>query len=211
MAAKDITLVGAVFARLTVISEPFRDGSDRRWRVKCRCECGIEKIIQCKNVANGNTVSCGCIRKGLPCEKNRKHGHSGGAGRKPSPTYLSWVAARSRCNDVNDRDYQNYGARGIAVCDRWSNFENFLADMGERPAGKSIDRIDSNGNYEPGNCRWSTMVEQQNNRRRNILIEHDGSIKTATQIAREYGIKPNVFIARLKRGWSLQRATLESA
>ncbi|TCG09370.1 hypothetical protein BZM27_06105 [Paraburkholderia steynii] len=95
------------------------------------------------------------------------------------------------------------------MCDRWRNdFSTFLADMGERPVGMTLDRFpDTDGHYEPGNCRWATNREQQNNRRNNVLIEHGGQMKTCTQVAREYGIRPSVFIGRIRRGWSVERAT----
>lgn len=95
---------------------------------------------------------------------NLKHGHK--RERWTSPEYQSWSAMRSRCRNPNDTDYHRYGGRGIVVCERWSTFEPFLHDMGPRPEGKTLDRIDSNGNYEPGNCRWATHKEQRANQRR---------------------------------------------
>lgn len=145
-------LLGQVFGRLTVISRSNNDKwNNAKWL--CRCECGNEKIISGQLLRNGEARSCGCIK--------RKHGQSN------TPTYRSWMRMRERCCRPGDKRYKDYGGRGIIVCDRWRNsFENFFADMGERPSSKhSIDRIDVNGNYEPGNCRWSTTVEQRHNRR----------------------------------------------
>ena len=209
MATIDFTPIGAVFSRLKVISQPFKSEVGR-WCVTCRCSCGTEKPIQAKHLVSGATISCGCVRNGLPNDKNRKHGHSA-SGRRPSPTYLSWTAAKSRCFDTKDRDYANYGGCGIKVCDRWrDDFAAFLGDMGERPAGMTLDRHpNTDGHYEPGNCRWATAAQQGNNKRNNVLIEHNGKMKTGTQIAREFGIEPTVFLNRISKGWPLDRAISE--
>lgn len=117
-----------------------------------------------------------------------------------------------RCENKNDPRFKDYGGRGIKVCERWRHsFPNFLADMGERPPGMSIDRYpDKNGNYEPENCRWATPKEQSNNMRRNHLLTHDGETLTVSQWADRIGLQYSTFSVRIKRGWSMQRALFQN-
>lgn len=122
----------------------------------CRCKCGKEKRVLTKHLLSGAIKSCGCY------PKRKSHGHT--SGRKRTPTYWSWVSMNSRCKP-NHSDAKYYAQRGIKICDRWQSFENFLADMGERPDGTSLDRINNDEIYEPGNCRWATKSEQMLNRR----------------------------------------------
>jgi len=214
MAVYDSTPIGAVFSRLTVIGSPFKPdtGKHAKWHVMCRCECGAEKSVMCRSLTTGVTKACGCLKglKGIPNLKNRRHGHTAGD-KKTSPTYMSWRAMMQRCYDEPNVDYHNYGGRGIVVCERWrESFENFLVDMGERPTGMTLDRFpDTSGNYEPNNCRWATAREQASNKRNNVLLMHNGEMKTGSQIAREIGMKPTVFLCRLEKGWSLERAILQ--
>jgi hypothetical protein len=111
-----------------------------------------------------------------------------------------------RCRDPRNIGWKDYGGRGITVCDRWLTFENFLADMGERPLGRSIDRLDHDGHYEPDNCRWATAEEQANNKRNSAFMELNGVTKTITEWSREHGISENAVRRRLSLGWSLDRA-----
>lgn len=149
---------GDVHGRLTVIEYDHIDKHHQR-HYRYRCECGNELVANGNNVRRGKTVSCGC--------KHKPHGHT--ANGKTSPTYYTWAAIIERCTKPKHHRYHDYGGRGITVCDRWLKFENFLTDIsntiGLRPEGCTIDRIDNNRGYEPGNIKWSTPKEQAANRR----------------------------------------------
>ena len=152
-----IDMAEARFGRLCVIG---RSGSLRGRAVwQCKCVCGAKARVLGQDLRRGKTRSCGCL-VGRPVT----HGHS--VGGQLSGTYRSWRSMLTRCRDPKSNRYQYYGGRGISVCDRWKeSFKNFLVDMGERPAGKSLDRLDNDGNYEPSNCRWATPSEQRLNSR----------------------------------------------
>ena len=146
---------GAMLAGHTVIS---RNGRD----VTLRCQHGV--IFSSRYASGGvRMTTCPCDRD---YAKHAKHGESSHARR--TAEYNSWRQMRQRCNDPNNKHYKHYGGRGINVCDRWNEYENFLADMGRRPAKHSLDRIDVNGNYEPDNCRWADSYTQRHNQRRRL-------------------------------------------
>jgi hypothetical protein len=113
---------------------------------------------------------------------------------------------KRRCNNPNAENYPYYGGRGIKVCERWESFENFLHDMGVRPSKMTLDRKDSNGNYEPSNCRWASKADQATNTSRNVILEKDGKKMTVSQWAEELGVNPTSITLRLRRGWSHERA-----
>lgn len=134
------------------------------------------------------------------------HGHSKNNLGGRSSTYSAWQKMKERCGNPSCDSYPTYGGRGIQVCPRWQKFENFLADMGERLDGMQLDRIDSNGNYEPGNCRWASPKQQARNRRSNRLITFIGEKKSLAQWCEDFGLKYHTVWQRLRTGDSLQRA-----
>ncbi len=152
-----IDLTGKRFNRWTVLRFMAVESGKSRWL--CRCDCGAERKVAGTMLTRNRSKSCGCWRAEAMGNTARRHGKT------YSPTWKSWQAMHARCNYQCVNGYERYGGRGISVCERWKVFENFLADMGERPEGMTLDRIDSNRNYEPGNCKWSTRSEQQRNRR----------------------------------------------
>lgn len=186
--------VSVRFGLLTVIE---RAGSDRfgRTQWKCRCDCGQETVVALFRMKSGHTKSCGRHKPG-----NVKHGKS------RTPTHNSWLAMKQRCDYQGHAEYQRYGGRGITVCERWKSFENFLEDMGERPSGTSIERIDVDGNYEPGNCRWAHEAEQARNRRSTIKVERDGVTMCVKDWCDKLGLNPNRIYGRIRRGEAPEKA-----
>lgn len=136
----------------------------------CQCDCGNQRSVLNKSLIKGAIRSCGCLRKEISAAKCMAHGKS------HVSEYLVWLNMRRRCNDPKDKSYKDYGARGIKVCDRWTNFGNFYADMGSRPTPKhSIDRKNNDGDYNLANCRWATNYEQSLNKRNSILVPYNGA------------------------------------
>lgn len=177
-----------------------------RWMAVYRCDCGERFLMQCRS--EKTTQSCGCLAKEtarqlLTGNTNRRtHNQIG------SRTYKSWAAMKGRCADRNNIEFERYGGRGISVCDRWlRSFSNFFEDMGERPVGTSIDRIDPNGNYDPDNCRWASAKKQARNRRYNVLLTIDGETKTVAEWCENpLAAKDKTIYKRVKNGWDARRA-----
>jgi hypothetical protein len=136
-------------------------------------------------------------RDGRPVEPSRWRRHH-------IKDYRQWLKMRSRCERPSDKDWKYYGARGVRVCERWQTFDGFFSDMGPRPAGMTLERIDNAKGYEPGNCEWATRDEQMGNRSNTVSIDHDGQTVTARQIARETGLPRNTVVHRIKRGWAYE-------
>src|SRR5574341_1719101 len=205
---------GHRIGRLSVLSRAPNHGYKVYWL--CRCVCGKEVERAASNLSrHQEKQSCGCLQKETLAaqlrKRNTRHGHC--AGRGPggrSPTYGSWRAMVYRCHSPSDSSYAKYGAKGVMVCARWrKNFENFLADMGERPNGTTLDRIDNTKGYEPGNVRWATATTQQNNRSCTQFIEFEGRRLSIGQWATERGIPFGALAQRIKMGWTAERALTE--
>lgn len=170
---------------------------------QCVCACGNRREVLGSNLLKGVSTSCGCTRDiGV---RSKTHGHATNKG--ISPTYHSWAGMKARCTNPNNTHFQYYGAMGISVCERWMKFENFLSDMGEKPPGKSIDRVDPSGDYTPQNCRWADGKSQANNKNNSRLITALGQTLTLQQWAEKLGVTHGTIIFRIdKAGWPLEKA-----
>jgi hypothetical protein len=179
MSFKDLT--GAIFSRLTVIDRASNKGKKTRWC--CLCICGNRTTVMTSHLTTGHTTSCGCRQQEIGREsgkRNARHGMSN------SPTWNTWSGIVYRCTTHSSRQYDVYGGM---LCDRWLRFENFLEDMGVRPAGKTLDRIDVEKGYSPDNCRWATPRQQQNNKETTRYLAVDGERVPLMELARLHGIK----------------------
>lgn len=192
---KFIDLTGQRFGRLVVIRKE-KSASQTRWLT--RCDCGVERVVQGGNLKNGTCKSCGCLQRELLADRaktaNRRHGMT------DSPTWSSWRAMIKRCEQPSSINYAAYGGRGISVCERWHIFENFAADMGLRSPGTSLDRIDVNGNYEPGNCRWATRSQQARNTTKTPKVVFNGVEYSISDLAERIGVSAQTIRARKRRG-----------
>lgn len=209
---KFIDLTGQRFGKLVVIKKVGKDKHGYS-RYMCLCDCGKETFVSSGQLLSKNTKSCGCLKGEVTTARNKlttKHGM------RDAKIYRVWIEARRRCYNPNRTAYKNYGARGIKICDEWmgeNGFQNFYewsVANGYNPNAKrgecTLDRIDVNGNYEPSNCRWISMKEQQNNRRNNHVVTYNGETLTVTQIAEKYKINRACLSYRLKSGKSLDEA-----
>lgn len=199
---KFIDLSGQKIGRLTVIA---RVGTSRQREALwlCKCECGNEIIIRGSDVRTRHTISCGCWKRENAKDMLTKHG------KRNTRLYHIWSGMKDRCNNPRNIGYNLYGGRGIKVCEEWSQdfmaFYQWASENGYTDK-MTIDRIDANGNYCPENCRWETQKAQQNNRRNNHVISFNGGTHTLTEWAEITGIKCSTIYARLKRGWTIERA-----
>lgn len=193
--------IGKRFGRLVVLRELSEKDKSRSHLVECFCDCGNTTITRTSSLKRGNKISCGCrIHDGMATT----HGMT------DTPTFNSWWQMVRRCTDPKAGNYAEYGGSGITVCDRWrDSFENFLADMGERPSEEhSIDRRDNTGNYESENCRWATPFEQMNNRRNTVYLTYRGETKSLSEWAKDLSCDPARVYRRLQAGWSSEEALL---
>lgn len=201
---KIIDLSGQRFGRLVVVGRAENRGERVSWR--CRCDCGGTKTVTAKHLRNGRSASCGCLSPEVNRARLTKHGHA--RAKRFTKEYRSWSLMKSRCLSESDPNYWRYGGRGITVCERWrDDFASFLADVGPAPgSGKSwgLERIDVNGNYEPGNVRWATQAEQTRNTRANVWLEHSGKRMIVSDWSREIGVGADTIRRRLRLGWSME-------
>ncbi len=190
-----IDMTGRRYGRLLVLMRGDNRGVKPTWI--CRCDCGTEKPVSGEDLRSRDAVSCGCWRREKTIAASTTHGRTG------SRSFITWVGIRQRCHNPENHAFGNYGGRGITVCGRWrESFANFLADMGERPRGMSIDRINNNGNYEPGNCRWATDTEQARNRRGLRMVEFDGVTLPLKPMCQRLGLNYGAISQRVnKLGW----------
>ncbi len=209
MPAAKIITPGTVFGRWTILEETeirhYPSGARQLFRL-CRCDCGTVQFVGDYKLRIGHSRSCGCLQAEVTTERSLFHGHSKRG--KRTKAYGVWCNMLSRCTNPNVQSYEDYGARGITVCKRWLKFENFLEDMGEPPTGLTIDRIDNNGNYEPGNCAWKTRLQQARNRggkRKPILITFDGLTLTLKEWSQRLGISHSMLRGRYEHKWPVEK------
>lgn len=196
--------IGTRFNRLVV--ESFSHRTKDAVFYLCRCDCGNTKIARSVTLKRGECGSCGCLHREITKRVSTTHGHA--INGKLSRTYISWRAMVARCHRLSNAQYPDYGGRGIKVCDEWRVFENFLRDMGERPPRTSIDRIDNDKGYEPGNCRWATSKQQGRNTRQCRLITFRGKTAPVSEHCEDAGIPSSRVLRRLNLGWPVDRALL---
>ena len=209
-------LTGRRFGMWEVLAHRPKGRKCRHW--ECRCDCGVVKVVSGDNLKAGLSVNCGCQRKIKMLGNTISLIHGRRSGGRLSPEYTTWNSLKRRCSNLHEKAYKNYGGRGIKVCDRWlrgtkelSAFECFLQDMGPRPSPElSIDRINNDGNYEPSNCRWATVMEQANNRRaprregRQIVFK--GESRNISEWERLLGLPAGLVCKRVYKGWTDEEA-----
>lgn len=188
-------LVGQHFGRLTVVGQAETKNGHRYWQ--CHCDCGGENVVIHGNLKRGSVQSCGCLRKEVTTRRMTIHG-SAGRGRR-TRAYGIWSGMLARCGIESATGFARYGGAGVLVCERWHTFSNFLADMGEPPVGMSIDRMENERGYEPGNCCWATRQTQNENRRSVRVIEFAGQSMNVTKWAAHLGISKSTLLEALAK------------
>lgn len=201
MTPKEKASIGRKYNMLTVLREVMPKSG--RTMVLCKCDCGEEAVALLSKIKRGEKKSCGCLRLIRLREKCVTHQRGG------TPEHIAWAAMIQRCTNPKEKSFKHYGGRGITVCDRWRKFENFFQDMGARPKGHSIDRIDNGEGYYKENCRWATPAAQNRNKRTNWNIAFNGETKCLKDWAEEVGIHWQTIRSRLTMGWPAERALTE--
>lgn len=201
-------IAGKRFGRLVAIE--FVADQTKFAKFRCSCDCGAEKVVHAQALISGNTVSCGCYASEALSKRMKTHGENMGKKGRTS-TYSSWASMMIRSEWGNHPSFEKYGAKGIRVCERWHNFANFKADMGERPIGTSIDRIDNSKGYSPENCRWATRLEQALNNSRTKNVMHEGKIVCVFDLCNQMNLSRKAIRARAQRRGGDYVAALVSA
>lgn len=192
------------FGRLTALYSIPKTKNTLNWF--CRCECNNECIVYSYHLQNGDTTSCGCFSKENLRKKATIHGHTQGG--KHSSVYNTWLCMRERVFNKNHEHYHYYGGQGITICDKWLTFEGFYEDMGDRPKGHTIDRIDNDKSYYKENCRWANSKTQGNNKKDVRMFTYKNKTQNMSDWAKEYNLTPACFCARLNDGWDFEKALL---
>jgi len=199
-------LAGRVYGRLTVL--PFTK-KDQRYSAYwlCQCSCGKKKFIRVDHLNSGRVKSCGCLNREETVRRNKEniiHGMSG------TPTYKTWDSMKRRCLNPKDKDFANYGGRGIMVCQRWiTSFACFFEDMGVKPKNMTLDRIDNSRGYSKDNCRWADCKTQGRNKRTNNLQTYNGETLPIIEWAERFNMSDELLRDRLRNGWTMERALFE--
>jgi len=203
---KLIDLTGRQFGKLKVVKRVKNDHKNNAiWL--CQCECGKNKIVNGRELRGGDTQSCGCLF--IASITKPIHGHRRRSGE--SSTYSTYRGMKERCNNPNQSCYKHYGGRGIKVCEKWRKFEGFLQDMGERPPGKTIDRINNDGDYCPENCRWITNEQQQKNTQKTILVTINNETLCVKDWCKKFKLEYGTILARIHRLNNSPSEVLENA
>lgn len=191
-----LVAVGDVFGRYVVLGI-FREQGSRHTYARVQCSCGSPpRYSRLDGLRNGKAQSCGCLHR----EVVTKHGAWN------TPLFKVWKTMVDRCTNPKNHKYERYGQRGISVCKEWLDYHTFAKDMShDYKDGLTIDRIDNDGNYEPGNCRWSTTKQQNRNYSRNLILEHDGKRMCVVDWAAEIGVPASALYYRVQAGWSVKR------
>lgn len=195
MRMRDIT--GQKFGRLTAL---WRVSAGGRSKWHCKCDCGAETEVLLCNLTQGRQLSCGCLRQ----ESRTRHGKYG------TRIYFIWNAMIQRCENPNDPAFAYYGGRGITVAEEWHDFRRFYADVGDPASGMTLDRIENNSGYRPGNVRWVSRKRQARNTRVTFTVTHGGKTQSLDDWAEQLGVSREKIRGRLRRGWSIERALAQT-
>lgn len=194
-----LDLTGKKFGRLRVVARgPDKEQGRPSWL--CVCTCGKQSAVDGRALRCGNTRSCGCWKDEKTGARRRTHGMS------YTVTYAVWRNMHERCGNPNNTQYADYGGRGIGVCTRWHSFENFLADMGERPEGMTLERMKNSRGYSKSNCVWATRMQQAKNKRNNRWLTAGGETLHLAEWGRRLGISASSVAGRVCRGWTVEAA-----